>query len=967
MRAPVFSASSIRTQFIDYFVRRHEHTFVPASSVVPADDPTLMFTNAGMNQFKDVFLGRGRRPYHRAVNSQKCIRVSGKHNDLEEVGRDTYHHTFFEMLGNWSLGDYFKAEAIAWAWDLLTEQWGLPPGRLHATYFQGDDAEGLAPDTEARDRWAAFLPADHIHPGSKKDNFWEMGDTGPCGPCSEIHIDLTPDRRGGGLVNAGGPEVIELWNLVFIQFDRSEDGGLSPLPARHVDTGMGLERIAAVLKHLDALRDDRPFAFSNYGTGLFVPLIEAVEAFSGHRYGSGVAGGDRYDAPDMHDLQDVACRVIADHIRMLTFAITDGATPSNTDRGYVVRRVLRRAARYGRQYLELHEPFLHRLVSVVVDMMGEAFEELSDRAAYVAEVIHDEEVSFGRTLDRGIALADQTIDEVRNEGRKVFPGDVAFRLYDTFGFPLDLTELMAEEKGLTVDRERFEALMAEAREKARAGAREDEGEALPDEVLAAIDKLPPTRFVGYECPGCEAIVCAAATLTDDGVIRDEAVEGHTAVVVLQQTPFYVASGGQVSDRGIIEDEHGFRMEVQRLEQVGQHVLHIGPVTAGQLDLGRLLGRPRVQAHVAPDRDRTRKNHTATHLLNWALRRVLGDHVVQAGSLVEPQRLRFDFNHTRPLDEPQIAEVERLVNEMIARDEPVYTDPRVPLEQARTIRGLRAAFGEKYGETVRVVSVGRPVAELLADPGNHDWYEYPVELCGGTHLQRTSEAEDFLIVSEESVAKGVRRIVALTGPAAREARGQGRRLLQQAEQAAKLDDADRMADAGGELQQAMETATLGLADRKLLRDRLAEIGRTLKTQRKAAEAGAADAVKTARPQALAAAETVGDTVVVAVELPSASTEQLRESIDWFRRKAESLAVMLMSSGEGRVMLVAGVSDDLVARGLGAGDWVKAVAPIVGGGGGGRPQMAQAGGKDPAAVPEALAAARSWLVDKLTTSA
>ncbi|HPD29626.1 MAG TPA: alanine--tRNA ligase [Phycisphaerae bacterium] len=879
------TADQIRQEFIAFFEGRG-HTVVPSSPVVPIDDPTLMFANAGMNQFKDVFLGTGSRPYKRAVDTQKCIRVSGKHNDLEEVGRDTYHHTFFEMLGNWSLGDYFKREAIAWAWELLTEVWGLPKDRLYATVFGGDPEEKLAADDEAARLWTEVTDIDpaHVKRFGKKDNFWEMGVTGPCGPCSEIHIDLTSDGSGESLVNSGDPRVMEIWNLVFIQFNRDESGKLSPLPARHVDTGMGFERIVAVLQGKR----------SNYDTDVFAPLINRICELTGHSYTA------RLDSNT-----DIAIRVIADHARMLTFAITDGAKPSNEGRGYVLRRLLRRAARFGRQQLGRHEPFIYKLVPTIVQTMGHVFPELKERPEKVAELIRDEEAGFGRTLDRGIALFEEAA-----AGGKSISAEYAFKLYDTYGFPIDLTVQMAGERGIRVDEAGFVRLMSEAKEKARAGAKKH--------VMVAIDgELPVTddapkydgrqteaKIVGWVKNN--ALVCSGSLSPDDGEVA----------VVLDRTCFYAEQGGQVGDAGKIITGTGV-FDVAITEKLGDGILHIGTVTDGRIEAGQSA---RLEVDAA--RDLTRKNHTATHLLHWALCRVLGDHVKQHGSVVDPDRLRFDFDHGSQIAHEDLQEVERLVNEKVCADLPVTTRV-LPIDEARKLPGVRAFFGDKYGDTVRVIIIGDG---------------FSTEFCGGTHLSRTGEIGFFKILGEEGIAKGVRRITAATGPRAVEA-------VQQLERTAR------------------QVAGILKAGYDQLPDRIAGLQEEIKKLRRQLAKGAAADVKSVRQELLDKAERAGGTAIIVGELPEVPIEQVREAADWLRTQAGSAAVCLAVCNDGKPMLIAAMTDDLVKKGLKAGELIQNIVPAIEGRGGGKPNLAQAGGVNPGGIPEALSLATEWIRQKL----
>ena len=949
------SAADIRREFIEFFEDKG-HTHVEPSPVIPYDDPTLLFTNAGMNQFKDVFLGTGTRPYTRAVNSQPCIRAGGKHNDLDDVGKDTYHHTFFEMLGNWSFGDYFKREAIAWAWELLTEVWGLDKTRLHATYFEGDAAEGLEADTEARDLWAAVTDIDpaHIHAGSKKDNFWEMGEVGPCGPCSEIHIDLTPDKSGAALVNAGDPRVIEIWNLVFIQFNRDAGGKLTPLPARHVDTGMGFERVTALLqgKH------------SNYDTDVFAPLFAAIRDLTGGpAYGGTLPGSGREGDPQV--MIDVSYRVIADHVRCLTFAITDGCLPDREGRGYVLRRILRRAVRYGWQYLNMREPFLYKLVPAVVESLGEAFPKLTARPDEVAAAIREEEASFDRTLERGIALFEEAADVAVRQHHGEIRGEDAFRLHDTYGFPIDLTQIMAEEKGLTVDVAEYERLMEEARQRARAGGA---GGPAPRELVSAelVTRLGATdEAPKYQTDELAARVVGIVLIEADGTARlladDEALEvGRRAGLIFDRTCFYAEQGGQVGDAGEIKSA-SVRFDVEDTQRYGDTIVHFGTLVTGRVRVGDELG-------LCVDRRRaqTRRNHTATHLLNWALREVLGDHVQQKGSLVDPDKTRFDFSHPRALTLEQVERVEQLVNERIAADLPVYAD-YVEQQRAFEINGLRAVFGEKYPDIVRVLSVGEPVSKLLENPANPAWRQVSIEFCGGTHVARTGEIEEFAIVAEEAVAKGIRRVVGVTGLVAQMARELGAELRRQAQELLEraersLDDVD-LGDQLARLQQNLSEATLRVVDRARLREIVARLQKLHKQQQKQQSQAAKGALASLADELLEQAERSGTTALVVARGPELPVEQLKSLADTIKQKAGSAAVLLGVETGGKALLLAAMSNDLVEKGLKAGDLVKAVAPHIKGGGGGPPTLAQAGGKDPAGIEQALAAGREWIREKL----
>ncbi len=893
------SADQVRQDFLDFFATKHGHTIVPSSPVVPRDDPTLLFTNAGMNQFKDVFLGTGTRPYRRAVDTQKCIRAGGKHNDLDDVGKDTYHHTFFEMLGNWSFGDYFKKEAIRWAWELLTGVWGLDKTRLHATVFEGDPEQGLAADDEAAALWRSETDIDpsHIHKGNKKDNFWEMGDTGPCGPCTEIHIDRTPDKSGGKLVNKGTPDVIEIWNLVFIQFNRGTDRKLTPLPAKHVDTGMGFERVTAVLQDKD----------SNYDIDVFTPIFAAIHKLGGAQPYSGL----------LADRKDTAYRVIADHIRALTFALTDGARIGNEEREYVLKRILRRAERYGRMYLGTSGPFLYQLVPTVVEVMAGAFPELTSHQEKVAKMIREEEESFLRTLDRGILLFLDAVKHAKDQGRTVISGETAFRLHSQDGFPIDLTQQMAGEMSMSVDLDGYNEHMRMFKE--------ESGKHRKKLVITAVaGELPKTddspKYDGFSARGK-----VVGWVRDNAVVKSGRLEeGDEAALLLDRSNFYAEQGGQVGDAGTIATPTG-RFEIEDAQKLGDAVLHVGRVAEGHVEPGQSA-----TLEVGGARPHTMRNHTATHLLNWALRRVLGGEINQKGSLVDAEKTRFDFTHDKPLSAEEVAEVERLVNEKIYSDLPVR--PVVmPLADAKTIPGVRAVFGEKYPDPVRLLLIGaeRPEEATL---------ETSVEFCGGTHLEHTGQAGFFKIVSQEGVGKGVRRVTAVTG---REAVAVVQR------QAALLDDLS------GRLNCKPEEIAGRLA---ALQDEVKKLQTQIKKGTAGDLAGAADKL-------LAAATVANGAKIIVGEMPAAPAEQMRQQVDRLRQKAGSGVIVIGWTEDGKVGLLAAATDDLTKRGADAGKLVGAAAQVVGGKGGGRKDMAQAGGKDPSKLGEALQAARKLAAEQI----
>jgi alanyl-tRNA synthetase len=962
------TADSIRRTFIEFFKGKpaaaNGHTFVPSSPCVPLDDPTLLFTNAGMNQFKPIFLGQadpasdmGR--LKRAVNSQKCIRAGGKHNDLEDVGKDTYHHTFFEMLGNWSFGDYFKKEAIEWSWELLTKIYKLPPEALYATYFEGNPKAGLQPDNETRDLWLQFLPAERVLPGNMKDNFWEMGETGPCGPCTEIHVDRLAvigmgdeewqPRNAAAIVNKGDPDVIEIWNNVFIQFNRESDGSLKPLPAKHVDTGMGLERLVSVLQKKR----------SNYDTDVFAPIFAAIERLTNapHPYMG------RLGTHDTNNV-DTAYRVIADHIRTLTFAITDGALPSNVGRGYVLRRILRRAVRYGRQMLGAKTGFFAQLVPVVVERFGEAFPELRKDPGRVARIILEEEESFGKTLDRGIKLFEQVAGEAKN---KTIAGLDAFRLYDTYGFPIDLTVLMAEERGLTVDIAGYEAEAAKAVELSRSGGKQETEKPLilAGEQVARLKHLdiPPTDDSHkFELKDVRATVRAIWNGSDfDDEAQTSVSHQHRRIgIVTDRTCFYSQMGGQEADTGRIELLHeeegrgaGGVFIVESTQAFGGYVLHIGHIASGELRVGDtvLMSVDKLR------RARIAGNHTATHLTNLLLRQVLGSHVDQKGSLVAPDRMRFDFSHNQPVNAAELEMIERGVQERVRQNLQVHTRAAA-LHVSKGITGLRAVFGETYPDPVRVVSIGKTVDALLDKPDSADWMGYSVEFCGGTHVPSTAMIGDFALISEEAVAKGVRRVVALTGDLATEAQKTAIEFERRIKATSFLPPMD-LPKAVAQLSTDLEQQVISSARKAHLRAAVAQLQDKVKAASKQM-AGALRDQAVGQARALAdSAITANEAVVVGTVEAGDDRQALQAAVKTVRDKLPRAAVMLLSVDEagGKVAIMCAVPDPLIARGLKAGDWLRDTAAVVGGKGGGKPDSAQGGGTDITKVNDAIKTART----------
>lgn len=867
----MISGNDIRKSFLDYFVKQG-HTVVKSSSLVPDKDPTLLFTNAGMVQFKNVFLGQERRSYARAASAQKCLRISGKHNDLEAVGRDTYHHTFFEMLGNWSFGDYYKAEAIEWAWDLLTREWGLPKDKLYATvYLDDDDAEKL---------WHKIsgLPPERIGRFGAKENFWEMGETGPCGPCSEIHLDRGPeacDMKGVTghecRVNGDCARYIELWNLVFIQYNRKETRELEELPSKHVDTGMGLERITAVLQKV----------LSNYDIDYMRELTATTEKLTGKKYGA-------------DPVADISFRVIDDHARAVSFLIADGVMPSNEGRGYVLRRLLRRAARHGR-LIGLQEPFLHEVAKTVAAVMGDAYPELRNEEQRIREVIRTEEERFGETLEKGLVLLEDATAKLKAEQNKLLPGDVAFRLYDTYGFPLDLTEDILRAEDIHVDQAGFDRLMEEQRNRGREAR----------EIASMESKIQLDRavsFIGYDCLEGESEVLG---IFSDGSSKPEAIEGEEIDLLTAETPFYGESGGQVGDRGVIRTTRGDVIEIIDTQHpTPQLTSHRGKVKKGRVQVGDKVELAVDRKH----RQKTMLNHSATHILHSVLRNELGQHVRQAGSLVTPDRLRFDFSHTGAISDEKLDAIETEVNEHIRENAGVSIQE---LNYDEAIRhGALAFFGDKYGDRVRVVQIG----------------DFSTELCGGTHVRTSGEIGLFKLHFEGGVAAGVRRVEAFTGQGALD-------LIQLYQQ--------RLKDIGDLLRGSTEDAVDKV---KKLLERQRELEKEIEKLR-------GDLQQDQIPALLAKKQSVDGTSMLVSQIQGADGKQLRDIVDQLKEKLGSGVVVLASVGDSNVNLVASVSKELTKR-YHAGNIIKELAGMVGGGGGGRPDFAQAGGKDPTKLDAAL---------------
>ncbi|MEH6659651.1 alanine--tRNA ligase [Leeuwenhoekiella marinoflava] len=867
-------SQEIRDQFLSFFTSKN-HSIVASAPMVIKNDPTLMFTNAGMNQFKEFFLGNGIPKDTRVTDTQKCLRVSGKHNDLEEVGKDTYHHTMFEMLGNWSFGDYFKQEAIDWSWELLTEVFNIDKNKLYVTIFEGDSSEDLERDTEAFDMWSKHIAKDRILNGNKKDNFWEMGDQGPCGPCSEIHVDLRSEEEkakipGADLVNADHPQVVEIWNLVFIQFNRKANGSLENLPARHIDTGMGFERLCMVLQNKT----------SNYDTDVFTPLIREIETITNSKYA-------------LKEETDIAIRVIADHVRAVAFSIADGQLPSNTGAGYVIRRILRRAVRYGFTFLDTKEPFIYKLVSVLVDEMGKAFPELKKQQNLIFNVIKEEEQSFLRTLDQGLVLLDSIIADTT--GKEV-SGMKAFELYDTYGFPIDLTALILSEKGYSLDEKGFQTELQKQKERSRAAGKIEAGD------WTVIEDDAEEEFVGYDTLETPVRITRYRKITTKK-------EGDQYQLVFNLTPFYAQGGGQVGDKGYLETANGDVIYITDTKKENNLIIHLSK------NLPKNLNEIFTAVVDAKQRNRTQANHTATHLLHQALRAVLGTHVEQKGSMVHSGYLRFDFSHYSKVTSEELKDVEQFVNARIQEQLPLEEKRSIPYDQAIS-EGAIALFGEKYGDAVRTIRFGKSM-----------------ELCGGTHAANTGDIWYFKIKSEGAVASGIRRIEAITGDA----------VMQY------FEDQDETLEAvRGLLNNTKEPAKVieGLQEennelKKQLDSLLAEKAKNLKGELKNE------------------LESVGAVQFLAREV-DLDANGIKDLAFQLGGEVDNLFLLLASRQGGKALLSCYVDKDLAkAKDLNAGTIVRELGKFIQGGGGGQPFFATAGGRNPEGIAQALAEVKKYL--------
>uniref|UniRef100_A0A915EI58 Alanine--tRNA ligase n=1 Tax=Ditylenchus dipsaci TaxID=166011 RepID=A0A915EI58_9BILA len=967
---PSLSGSEVRAAFIDFFVQEKKHVYQHSSSVIPHDDPTLLFANAGMNQFKPIFQGvvapsSDMAKLKRAVNTQKCIRAGGKHNDLDDVGKDVYHHTFFEMLGNWSFGDYFKKEVCNWAWEFLTSKLKIPSERLYVSYFGGDEPSGLAPDDECRQIWLDIgLPSSHILPFSMKDNFWEMGEVGPCGPCSEIHYDRVGGRDASHLVNADDPMVVEIWNLVFMQFNREEGGGLKPLPHKHIDCGLGFERLTAVVQ-------DKT---SNYDTDIFTPIFEAIQTLTGVRQYTGNVGAEDVDGIDM------AYRVVADHIRTLTVAISDGGRPDGVGRGYVIRRILRRGIRYATEKLNAKPGQFSSLVPLVVDILGTTFPELCKDPQTVMDIVNEEETQFLKTLNRGRVLFERAVSKLEDSSDQLLPGDIAWRLYDTYGFPVDLTQLMAEEKGLSVDMEQYEECKRKAVEMSSAGAGKFHDTLdlnvhaiaeLQQKGVPVTNDSPKYRYMDdglmgldsqYDFEPCSGKILA---IRKSGQFVESLATGEQGALILDQTCFYAEQGGQIYDVGMLSKlgEEGTDFAVTNVQVRGGYIVFVG-TAEGSFQVGDDVN----QAFDEPRRWLIMKNHTGTHLLNHCLQKVL-ENVDQKGSLVAPDRMRFDFTAKQALTAQQLKQIEEYATEVIGTQRPVYAR-ECSLAEARQIRGLRAVFDETYPDPVRVVSIGVEVEKLLEDPSSDLGSSTSVEFCGGTHLKNVSHIGHLVITTEEAISKGVRRIVAITGPEAERAIKRAERVQERLDKLSKsvqqnnkslIEDRNSLKKTVKEINEFLDDLkpqVLPSWRKEAIREAATGLQMLLATYDRQAKAAVSE--KLLQEAKALNAEVGDDTKVLAhVFTKGADSKVLHAALKLFN-KVGAVIGFSVDDETGKVLAIAKVDKKLTeSAGLKASEWITEVANVIGGKAGGKDQQAMVNGDAIDRLDEA--------VEKLTESA
>ncbi|KAI5965993.1 ALA1 [Candida margitis] len=947
-----WSAPKVRSTFLDFFKDKKQHTYVPSSSVVPHNDPTLLFANAGMNQYKPIFLGTvdpasDFAKLKRAVNSQKCIRAGGKHNDLEDVGRDSYHHTFFEMLGNWSFGDYFKKEAIAWSWELLTEVYSLEKDRLYVTYFGGDDKQGLEADLEAKQFWLNVgVAEDHILPGDAKDNFWEMGDQGPCGPCSEIHYDRIGGRNAASLVNMDDPNVLEVWNVVFIQYNREADGSLKPLPNKHIDTGMGFERLVSILQN----------KYSNYDTDVFLPIFEKIREITGVRPYTGKFGVDDKDGID------TAYRVIADHVRTLTFAICDGGVPNNEGRGYVLRRVLRRGSRYVRKYMNYPiGSFFPQLVDVVIEQNKEIFPEIESGSQDLKEILNEEELSFAKTLDRGEKLFEQYAIIASKTPEQTLSGKDVWRLYDTYGFPVDLTRLMAEEAGLKIDEEGFEVAKEESREASKGAGSKNASSLVKLDVHALSDlegkvaKTDDSAKYGLENIKAKVLAIYDGSKFVDSIQQSE--EGTQYGILLDKTPFYAEQGGQEYDTGKLVIDGKTEFNVENVQVYAGYVLHTGFVLEGKLNVGDEV----IAAYDELRRWPIRNNHTGTHVLNYALREVLGDDVDQKGSLVAKEKLRFDFSHKQALTPKELEKVEDISNQYIRDNKQVYYKD-VSLAEAKGINGLRAVFGETYPDPVRVVSIGVPVDDLLKDPRNDQWKSLSIEFCGGTHVAKTSEIKDLVIIEESGIAKGIRRIVAVTGHDAHAVQRVAKEFGDELEQANALPNGPVKENKVKELGVALKKLSISVLDKQKLTEKFNKVDKSIKDHQKSIQKEESKKTLEVVKKWLDDGEHKSEFLVAHIPI-NANAKAITEAFNLVKKQDKTKSLYLLTGQSDKVAHGCYVSDEAIAKGVDASQLAKAVSGKIGGKAGGKGNIVQGMGDKPSGIDEAIEEVTKTFKEKL----
>lgn len=947
-----WTAHNVRKTFMDYFEEKN-HKYVKSSPVVPFDDPTLLFTNAGMNQYKPIFLGTvdpssDFYTLKRAYNSQKCIRAGGKHNDLEDVGKDSYHHTFFEMLGNWSFGDYFKKEAIDYAWKLLTEVYGIPADRLYVTYFEGDAKQGLEPDTEALDLWKKVgVPEDHILPGNAKDNFWEMGDQGPCGPCSEIHYDRIGGRNAASLVNQDDPDVLEVWNLVFMQFNREQDGSLKSLPAKHIDTGMGFERLVSVLQDVR----------SNYDTDVFMPLFARIQEITGARPYAGKFGDEDKDNID------TTYRVLADHVRTLVFALADGGVPNNEGRGYVLRRILRRGARFARKYMNYPiGNFFSSLAPTLIDQVKHIFPEVAKDPSFLFEILDEEESSFSKTLDRGERLFEKYAAAASQTESKTLDGKQVWRLYDTYGFPVDLTELMAEEQNLKIDSPGFEKAKQESYEASKRGGQKGGDDLIKLNVhsIAELNSENVPKTDDSFKYGNENVEGKILKLHDGEKFVTEISEpGKKYGIILDKTCFYAEQGGQEYDTGKIVIDDKAEFSVENVQLYNGFVFHTGTLSEGKLSVDDVI----IASYDELRRFPIKNNHTGTHILNYALKETLGNDIDQKGSLVAPEKLRFDFSHKKALTIEEVTKVENICNEQIKNNYNVYYKD-VPLDLAKSIYSVRAVFGETYPDPVRVVSVGKPVDDLLANPSNEEWGKYSIEFCGGTHVKTTGDIKYFVILEESGIAKGIRRIVAVTGTEAFEAQRVADQFAADLEAADKLPFSPLKEKKLKELGVRLGQLSISVISKNDLKTKFTKIEKVVKDEVKSRAKKEAklvlDEVKghfTENPES--------QFFVKFIDVP-ANAKAITEAVNYMKTSAKDKSMYLITGNdpEGRVAHGCFISDVALEKGIAGQELAGKVSGIIGGKAGGKGNVFQGVGDKPAAINDAINEITTAFKEKLS---